>query len=71
MCGMYRILQVDVTPRALRSIVGTSHLLVVGFNDAATTEQLASCVREDQMVIDLVRLPESVRKRGQYRGFCW
>ena len=55
----------------LNSIVAESDLLIVGLNDTTTTEQLASCVREDQVVIDLVKLPESVRLRGQYQGLCW
>ena len=55
----------------LDSIVAESELLVVGLNDPKTTEQLANCVRDDHIVIDLVRLPESVRVRGQYQGLCW
>ena len=55
----------------LNSIVAESDLLIVGLNDATTMEQLASSVRDDQIVIDLVRLPEFVRLRGQYQGLCW
>jgi GDP-mannose 6-dehydrogenase len=55
----------------LTSVVAESELLVVGLNDAKTTDQLASCVREDQVVVDLVNLPERGRLRGHYLGLCW
>ena len=55
----------------LTSVVAESDLLVVGLNDAKTNDQLASCVREDQMIVDLVKLPERGRLRGQYLGLCW
>jgi hypothetical protein len=33
-------------------------------------ELVARC-REDQVIVDLVRLPDREQLRGQYRGICW
>jgi GDP-mannose 6-dehydrogenase len=52
-------------------VIAESELLVVGLSDAATAAALAEHVRPGQIVLDLGRLPERDRMRGDYRGLCW
>jgi GDP-mannose 6-dehydrogenase len=55
------------TPRAL---VDASEVIVLGHRSAVASEVVQS-VRDDQFVIDLVRvLPDSTR-HPQYEGMCW
>jgi len=55
--------------RDLAEVVRDSDVLVVGLNDARTSEALLGLVRPDQVVIDLVGLPR--RGEGDVRGLCW
>lgn len=55
--------------RDLAEVVRDSDVLVVGLNDARTSEALLGLVRPDQVVIDLVGLPR--RGAGDVRGLCW
>ena len=56
----------------MKSVVASSEVVVVGTREADSTT-LASCLREDQTVIDLVNLDKSRRVNGnlKYEGICW
>ena len=55
----------------ISTVIGQSELLVVGLNNASVAAALAEHVRPDQIVLDLARLPDRERVRGDYRGLCW
>jgi GDP-mannose 6-dehydrogenase len=55
----------------IEEVIEPSELLVVARNDAATAEALARLARPDQMILDLVRLPNRDALQAQYRGLCW
>jgi GDP-mannose 6-dehydrogenase len=55
----------------MREVVDASELLVVGLNDRESVVQLGSLVRDDQTVIDLVKIPNHDDLRGRYVGLCW
>lgn len=55
----------------LGAVVGESDLLVVGLNDASTLEALRGHVRDDQILIDLVNIPNRQSWRGEHVGLCW
>jgi GDP-mannose 6-dehydrogenase len=52
-------------------VIAESELLVVGLSDAGTVAALAEHVRPGQIMLDLGRLPDRERIRGDYRGLCW
>ena len=55
----------------IESVIAGSDLLVVGLSDPRIFEALARHVREDQVVIDLVNIPQREKLRGQVKGLCW
>jgi GDP-mannose 6-dehydrogenase len=55
----------------LEDVVRESDLLLVALADQETTESLARSVREDQLVLDLVRLPNRSALKCRYEGLCW
>jgi GDP-mannose 6-dehydrogenase len=55
----------------LESVIAESDVLVLGLADPGIYEVLRRSVREDQVVIDLVRMPNCEALRGQYQGLCW
>jgi GDP-mannose 6-dehydrogenase len=55
----------------IECVIGESDILVVGLNDTRTLEALASHVREDQIVLDLVNIPRREALRGNVVGLCW
>jgi len=55
----------------ISAVIAQSELLVVGLNDASVAAALAEHVRPDQIVLDLARLPDRKKVRGDYRGLCW
>lgn len=55
----------------IESVIAGSDLLVVGLGDARVFEALARHVREDQVVLDLVNIPQSEALRGKVMGLCW
>jgi len=55
----------------IESVIAASDFLIVGLSDAATFEALARHVREDQMVLDLVSIPQRATLRGKVIGLCW
>jgi len=55
----------------IESVIGESDVLVVGLNDTKTFEALARHVRKDQIVLDLVNIPQRGALRGKVMGLCW
>ena len=52
-------------------VIEESDVLVVGLRTPAVVRELVARCREDQVIVDLVRLPDREQLRGQYRGICW
>jgi GDP-mannose 6-dehydrogenase len=55
----------------VRSVIDDSDLLVVGLNEPRILEALASHVREDHLLLDLVNIPQALHLRGKVEGLCW
>jgi GDP-mannose 6-dehydrogenase len=57
--------------RTIEEVIDESDVIVVGNQSQEFAEGLSRC-REDQIVIDLVRLPlDGSRLKADYRGICW
>ena len=54
-----------------REVIEDSDVLVVGLADPATVAALKRHVRPDQIVLDLVRIPDRTGLAGRYVGLCW
>ena len=54
-----------------REVIEGSDVLVVGLADPATVAALKRHMRPDQMVLDLVRIPDHSGLAGRYVGLCW
>jgi GDP-mannose 6-dehydrogenase len=52
-------------------VIAESELLIVGLGDAHAFEALARNTREDQIVLDLVNMPERAALKARYMGLCW
>jgi GDP-mannose 6-dehydrogenase len=55
----------------LETVVAGSDVLVVGLSDRATVEGLKRHARADQLVLDLVNIPDRTGLPGQYVGLSW
>jgi GDP-mannose 6-dehydrogenase len=55
----------------IEGVIAESELLIVGLSDAHAFEALARNTREDQIVLDLVNMPERAALKGRYVGLCW
>ncbi len=55
----------------LETVVAGSDLLVVGLNDPATVAGLKRHARADQIVLDLVNIPDRSGLPGRYVGLSW
>jgi GDP-mannose 6-dehydrogenase len=55
----------------IESVIAESDLLVVGLSNASIFEALAQHVREDQIILDLVNIPQREALRGEVVGLCW
>ena len=57
--------------QTIEEVIDRSDVIVVGNQSKEFAEGLTRC-REDQIVIDLVRLPiDGSRMKADYRGICW
>jgi GDP-mannose 6-dehydrogenase len=54
----------------LDDVIGESDVIVIG-NDAAEFRQAETVLRDDQTVIDLVRVFDGHTSDGRYNGICW
>jgi len=55
----------------IESVISASDFLVVGLSSPQIFEALARHVREDQTVLDLVKIPQPETLRGKVMGLCW
>ena len=55
----------------MREVVEASEVLVVGLGGERVASEIGRLVREDQLVVDLVRLPAAENLRARYEGLCW
>jgi GDP-mannose 6-dehydrogenase len=55
----------------IEAVIAQSDLLVVGLSGKHIFEALEQHVRPDQTVLDLVRIPQRQKLRGQVVGLCW
>lgn len=55
----------------IEGVIDESEVLVVGLADQAVFDTLASRCRPDQLVLDLVNLPNRAAIRAKVEGLCW
>ncbi|OHC80872.1 MAG: GDP-mannose dehydrogenase [Rhodoferax sp. RIFCSPLOWO2_12_FULL_60_11] len=55
----------------IEGVIDESEVLVVGLADQAVFDTLASLCRPDQVVLDLVNLPNCAAIRAKVEGLCW
>ncbi|WPC67646.1 nucleotide sugar dehydrogenase [Rhodoferax ferrireducens] len=55
----------------IEGVIDESEVLVVGLADQAVFDTLASRCRPDQVVLDLVNLPNRAVIRAKVEGLCW
>ena len=55
----------------IREVIDEAEVIVVGMSDPAIRDALSSHTRSDQVVIDLVNLPNRDDIRAQVKGLCW
>lgn len=56
---------------SIESVIAESDMLVVGLSGAEVCQALARHVREDQLLLDLVRLPSEPAIPGRRMGMSW
>lgn len=55
----------------IEGVIAKTDVIVVGLGDSATCDSLKRLVREDQLVLDLVNMPQREALRGKVMGLCW
>jgi GDP-mannose 6-dehydrogenase len=55
----------------LPDLMHRSQVLIVGLKGPQVLTALEEHSRQDHLLLDLARLPDSTRRRGEYRGVCW
>jgi GDP-mannose 6-dehydrogenase len=55
----------------LSEMVSPSDIVIVGLGDKRLLAQLTPLIRDDQLVLDLVNVPDRSAMRGRYQGICW
>jgi GDP-mannose 6-dehydrogenase len=55
----------------IEEMLEPSEVVLVGLNQVALNERLQALVRPEQLVIDLVNLPNRDLLRSRYEGACW
>ena len=55
----------------LGEVVGSSDIVIVGMSDPDLFAGMRQHMRPDQLILDLVNMPERAGLRGRYRGICW
>ncbi len=52
-------------------LISQAKVVVVGLRTKELTAALQKHLRDDQIVLDLVNLPDRAKLRGRYMGICW
>ena len=53
------------------TLLQRSEIVVVGLNDREVLDALYGHTRDEQLILDLVNVPEPDKLRGRYQGVCW
>jgi GDP-mannose 6-dehydrogenase len=61
----------DLIKNDLDFVIDTSDVLVLGLNDQRIFETLSNRVRNNQLLLDLVGMPQRNELRCVYAGLCW
>jgi GDP-mannose 6-dehydrogenase len=61
----------QVMRRDIEDVIAASDVLVVGLSDESVFDVLRRHVRPDQVIVDLVNIPDRTALGGQYIGLCW
>jgi len=61
----------QVMRRDIADVLAGSDVLIVGLSGGAVFDALREHVRPDQVILDLVSIPDGKSLRGQYVGLCW
>lgn len=54
-----------------RQLIEESEIIVVGIKDEAVVDLVRETVRPEQVILDLVNIPEREKLGGTYLGVCW
>ncbi len=54
-----------------RELIKNAEILVVGIKDKDVIEMLHEETQSDQVILDLVNIPDRHKLAGQYSGVCW
>ena len=52
-------------------LIGHAKVLIVGLADKVLLDKVREQARDDQIILDLVNIPDRETLRGQYLGVCW
>ena len=55
----------------LGEVVGSSDIVIVAMADRELLAEARQYTRPEQLILDLVNMPERAGLRGRYRGICW
>jgi GDP-mannose 6-dehydrogenase len=55
----------------LGEVVGSADIVIVGMADRGLLVEARQYTRPEQLILDLVKMPERAGLRGRYRGICW
>jgi GDP-mannose 6-dehydrogenase len=55
----------------IEAVINESDILVVGLNERRVFDALKRHVRKDQIVLDLVNIPDRGSLQGAVEGLCW
>ena len=55
----------------IADVIAESEVLVIGLSGQEVADKLVSLVRPDQLLLDLVNLPNRESIRAQVEGVCW
>jgi len=55
----------------IQAVIGESDVLIVGLNERRVFDALKRHVRKDQLVLDLVNLPDRADLPASVEGLCW
>src|SRR5262245_45639634 len=61
----------DLMSDNLEETVKGADIVIVGLGGKALHDSLKNLTRDDQLVLDLVRIADREGLRGRYKGVCW
>jgi GDP-mannose 6-dehydrogenase len=55
----------------IEEVIAESEVLVIGLSGREVADRLASLCRPEQVLLDLVRLPDPAAIPARVEGLCW